>query len=348
MRESCRLALQQQRAAGGTKLAERGTTNERLARRQEALRTQFASDPNDSGGVFLTAEDAEQMRQRSPIAASPAKPEQQPAAAVAAGTRRRFEAGGSNADAVAQIREARRARAAGLAPAAAAEVEESGGDGGTKLTQRAKMLQEQRQQVPLTERRTTNAEAAQREAMRRDAYTRFAEDGGGSIFMSDGAVPVELIEARRQAEEKENEQKQRRRAALATFSADDAHVFMHDHNVPEAMTKLVAGGPPRARADSEPVGVTAPAAYSGEPRQRLRRRLASTASSAGTAASGGSSIAERARAMRLARGQRGGSDPNLLPPPALAAQPPASPVATGRTMSSPDSPALAHAEAMKL
>ena len=201
--------------------------------------------------------------------------------------------------------------------------------------------------MPLTQRRTTNVEAVQREAMRRDAYTHFAEDGGGSVFMSDGAVPMELIEARRQAEEKENELKQRRRAALATFSADDAHIFMHDYNVPAAMTKLADGQPARARAESEPVGVTAePAAGTGEARQRLRRRLSSTASSVGSAGSGGSSISERARAMQLARGQRGGSDPNLLPP-APATQPPASPVATVRTMSSPDSPALAHAEAMK-
>ena len=66
---SCRLALQQQRAKGGTRLAERQTTNERLARRQKALKA-FEEEEGDSGGVFLTAEDAQQVCQREPARAA--------------------------------------------------------------------------------------------------------------------------------------------------------------------------------------------------------------------------------------------------------------------------------------
>jgi hypothetical protein len=329
--ESRRLALQQQRAAGGTKLADRSTTNERLARRQEALRTQFAvEDPNDSGGVFLSAEDAEQLRQRSPVVASPQLQPPPPTSAPAVG-RRRFDEGGeraSNAMGVAQIRQARRDRAAGLAPPAVDAGEASvPGDGATKLTQRAKALREQRQQVPLTQRKTTNADAAQRAALRREAYAQFTE-GGGSVFMNAGAVPQELVDARKMAADKENEAKERRRAALATFSADDAQVFMSDANVPHAMRGEGGAEPPqlRGRAGSEPAGFSSSPVPSPRvaARQRLRRRLSSTASSsgsgggagagAGAGVGAGGSVAERARAMRMARGQRGGSDPNLLPP----------------------------------
>ena len=66
---SRRLALQQQRAKGGTRLAERQTTNERLARRQKALKA-FEEEEGDSGGVFLTAEDAQQVCQREPARAA--------------------------------------------------------------------------------------------------------------------------------------------------------------------------------------------------------------------------------------------------------------------------------------
>ena len=310
-----RIALQQQRASG-TKLADRKTTNEKLLRRQEALKTHFnVDDPlNDGGGVFLSAEDAEQLRQRSPIVASP---QLQPSSAQAQRTRRRFDEGGelaSNAAGIAQIRQARRDRAAGLAPPPAGVADVAVPEGASKLTQRAKMLREQRQQVPLSERKTTNAEAAQRAALRREAYAQFTE-GGGSVFMSDGAVPQELLEARRLAEEKENEAKERRRAALATFSANDAHVFLQDHNIPQAMRGDEVSSPPlRERAESDPVGTTpvGSPAFTDRTKARQRlRRLSSTASSNGSSGSSAGSVAERAKAMRMARQQRGGSDPNL-------------------------------------
>lgn len=315
-----RLALKQQRAAGGTKLADRCTTNERLVRRQEALRTHFnVDDPNDSGGVFLSAEDAEQLRQRSPVVASP---KTQPSVTRGRPTRRRFDEGGevaSNARGVAQIRQTRRGRAAGVAapPAGAADVSMRA-EGAAKLTQRAKMLREQRQQVPLSERKTTNAEAAQRAALRREAYAQFTE-GGGSVFMSDGAMPQELVEARKMAEEKENEAKERRRAALATFSANDAHVFLHDHNIPQAMRgdDDVPAPPLPVRVESG-TATASPASSpavsdSGNVRERLRRRrLSSTASSNGSGGAG--SVAERAKAMCAARQQRSGSGRSQIPP----------------------------------
>ncbi len=318
----CRLALQQQRAAGGTKLAERNTTNERLARRQEALRTHFSvDDPNDSGGIFLSAEDAEQLRQRSPVVASP---QLQPSTTQGRLGRRRFDEGGelaSNAIGVAQIRQARRDRAAGLAPPPVGAAEASApSEGAAKLTQRAKMLREQRQQVPLSERKTTNADAEQRAALRKEAYAQFTE-GGGSVFMSDGAVPQELLDARKAAEERENEAKERRRAALATFSANDAHVFLHDHNIPQAMRGDGVPPPPlRERAESDPPGaisaVSPAVSDRGGARQRLRRRLSSTASSNGSGGGGvgAASVAERAKAMRMARQQHGGSEVPQIPP----------------------------------
>ena len=315
-----RLALQQQRAAGGPKVTERSTTNERLARRQEALQNLFsADDPNDSGGVFLSAEDAEQVRerQRSPVGFSKRETDRDRQTETQGRLgRRRFDSGGelaSNAIGVAQIRRARRERAVGLAPPPVVEASVPA-DGAAKLTQRAKMLREQRQQVPLSERQTTNAEAAQRAALRREAYAQFTE-GGGSFFMTDGAVPEELLEARRLAEQKENEAKERRRAVLATFSANDAHVFLHDHNIPQAMR---GDDVLRERAESDP----APASPAGAPalsdrgaaRQHLRRRLSSTASSNGSGGSSAGSVAERAKAMRMARQQRVGSERNQLPP----------------------------------
>ena len=309
-----RLALQQQRAAGGTKVTERSTTNERLARRQDALQNIFsADDPNDSGGVFLSAEDAEQVRERSPVKRETSRNKETDTQGRLG--QRRFDSGGelaSNAIGVAQIRRARRERAVGLAPPSVVEASVPA-DGAAKLTQRAKMLREQRQQVPLSERQTTNVEAAQRTALRREAYAQFTE-GGGSVFMSDGAVPEELLEARRMVEQQENEAKERRRAVLATFSANDAHVFLHDHNIPQAMRGADAL---RERADSDPAPASpagAPAlSEQGGPRQHLRRRLSSTASSSGGSSAG--SVAERAKAMRMARQQRaGGSERNQLPP----------------------------------
>lgn len=316
----CRLALQQQRAAGGTKLTERSTTNERLARRKAALQTHFSVDePNDSGGVFLSAEDAEQLRQRSPVVASP---QSQPPTTQGRLARRRFDDGGelaSNAIGVAQIRQARRDRAAGLPPPSVGAAEAAAPiEGAAKLTQRAKMLREQRQQVPLSERKTTNAEAEQRAALRKEAYAQFTE-GGGSVFMSDGAVPQELLEARKMAEERENEAKERRRAVLATFSANDAHVFLHDHNIPRAMRgDDVPPSPLRERAESDLPGASptsSPAVSDrGGARQRLRRRLSSTASSNGSGGGGAGSVAERAKAMRMARQQRGGGEVTQMPP----------------------------------
>ena len=214
--------------------------------------------------------------------------------------RRRFDEGGeqsSNAAAVAQVREGmKRGRGpedAASPPTAAAAAKT--GEGGASLRSRAKMLQEQRQQVPLRERRTTNATATQREAMRKQAYAHFTE-GGGSVFLNAGAVPHELVAAKEKEAREEEEAKQRRRAALATLSADDANVFLSHSNMPSVMAK--AGGAEGQRHSDS--AILAPTALTG--RENRRRRLSSLSRNGGSGGGGGGSVAERAKAMQQARG----------------------------------------------
>ena len=222
------------------------------------------------------------------------------AQAPSSAARRRFDEGGeqsSNAAAVAQVREGmKRGRGpedAASPPTAAAAAKT--GEGGASLRSRAKMLQEQRQQVPLRERRTTNATATQREAMRKQAYAHFTE-GGGSVFLNAGAVPHELVAAKEKEAREEEEAKQRRRAALATLSADDANVFLSHSNMPSVMAK--AGGAEGQRHSDS--AILAPTALTG--RENRRRRLSSLSRNGGSGGGGGGSVAERAKAMQQARG----------------------------------------------
>ena len=225
------------------------------------------------------------------------------AQAPSSAARRRFDEGGeqsSNAAAVAQVREGmKRGRGPedAASPPTAATAAKTG-EGGASLRSRAKMLQEQRQQVPLRERRTTNATATQREAMRKQAYAHFTE-GGGSVFLNAGAVPHELVAAKEKEAREEEEAKQRRRAALATLSADDANVFLSHSNMPSVMAKA-DGAEGQRHSDS---AILAPTALTG--RENRRRRLSSLSrngGSGGTGGGGGGSVAQRAKAMQQARG----------------------------------------------